>query len=79
MTTAACNICSALEHRLAGGKEWGASPARQLSRSQSSVRGSSFAEHGSASAYNSRPSAAVTNAYTGDLLSCAVWDRVQYS
>ena len=72
MTTAVCTICSSLEHRLAGDKGWGAPPARKLSRSQSAVRGSSFAEHGSASASNSRPSAAVTNAYTGDLLNCAV-------
>ncbi|KAL0023705.1 hypothetical protein WJX79_004777 [Trebouxia sp. C0005] len=55
---------SSLEHRLAGDEGWRAPPARQLGRSQSAVRGSSFAEHGSASASNSRPSAAVTNAYT---------------
>ncbi len=77
MNTAAFTICSSLEHRLAGDKGWRAPPARQLSRSQSAVRGSSFAEHGSVSASNSRPSAAVTNAYTGDLLNCAVWNRVQ--
>ena len=77
MTTVACNRCSALGHQLAGGKEWGAPPARQLNRSQSSVRGSSFADHGSVSASNSRPRAAVTNAYTGDLLDCAMVKCVQ--
>ncbi|KAA6417109.1 MAG: ubiquitin carboxyl-terminal hydrolase 8-like [Trebouxia sp. A1-2] len=64
MNTAAFTTCSSLEHRLAGDEGWRAPPARQLGRSQSAVRGSSFAEHGSASASNSRPSAAVTNAYT---------------
>ncbi len=76
MTTAACTICSSLQHRLAGDKEWGATPARQLSRSQSAVRGASFAEHGSVSTSNSRPRAAVTNAYTGDLLNCAVCNKI---
>ena len=79
MDTAAGTICSSLEHRLAGDKERRALPARQLSRSQSAVRGSSFAENRSTSASKSRPSAAATNAYTGDLLNCAVLNRVQSS
>lgn len=68
MTTAACTICSSLQHGLAGDTEWCAPPVRQLSRSQTAVRGSSFAEKQSVSASKSRPSAAVTNAYTGDLV-----------